>query len=145
MDITPICHSVNNYFPKEIKTGEFELTTETAPVSMLDGQYFRVKGSILNDGVYQNNAESLATIVPETFKGTITLMAVPKDFIGLCNEIDSFNAKIFELGMADTGFTSESFGGYSYSKAANLSGALQQQYNGIVKRLSAYRRIGNDV
>lgn len=142
MNITSMCRIVNNYFVKEKVSGTFELSPNVAPVSLLENQYLRIVGSVMNDGVYQNNAESLATLTAEEFQGEIWSMAVPKDFLALCEEIEAFNTKMNEIASKDNGFTSENFDGYSYSKASSLSPALQQEWNNINSRLNNYRRIG---
>lgn len=142
MDLTSMCRIVNNYFVKEKVSGMFELIPNVAPISLIENQYFRIVGSIMNDGVYQNNAESLATLTAEEFQGEIWSMAVPRDFLALCEEIEAFNTKMNEIASKDNGFTSENFDGYSYSKASSLSPALQQEWSNINSRLNNYRRIG---
>jgi len=142
MDLTSMCRIVNNYFVKEKVSGTFDLNPNVAPISLIENQYFRIVGSIMNDGVYRNDAESLSTLTAEEFQGEIWSMAVPRDFLTLCEEIEAFNTKMNEIASKDNGFTSENFDGYSYSKASSLSPALQQEWSNINSRLNNYRRIG---
>ena len=142
MDLTSMCRIANNYFVKEKVSGTFELNPNVAPISLIENQYFRIVGSVMNDGVYRNDAESLATLVAEEFTGEIWSMAVPRDFLTLCEEIEAFNSKMNEIASKDNGFTSENFDGYSYSRASSLSPAQQSEWDNLNKRLNTYRRVG---
>lgn len=81
---------------------------------LVDGQYFRIVGSLFNDGVYQYPAE----LTDETFDGSVWALAIPKAFLSTVEEITAWTAKNGDGGA----YTSESFGGYSYSKATNSKG-----------------------
>ena len=81
---------------------------------LVDGQYFRIVGSLFNDGVYQYPAE----LTDETFDGSVWAMAIPKALLSTVEEITTWTAKNGDSGP----YTSESFGGYSYSKATNSKG-----------------------
>lgn len=81
---------------------------------LVDGQYFRIVGSLFNDGVYQYPAE----LTDETFDGSVWAMAIPKALLSTVEEITAWTAKNGDGGP----YTSESFGGYSYSKATNSKG-----------------------
>lgn len=81
---------------------------------LVDGQYFRIVGSLCNDGVYQYPAE----LTDETFDGSVWALAIPKALLSTVEEITAWTAKNGDSGP----YTSESFGGYSYSKATNSKG-----------------------
>ena len=81
---------------------------------LVDGQYFRIVGSLFNDGVYQYPAE----LTEETFDGSVWALAIPKALLSTVEEITAWTAKNGDSGP----YTSESFGGYSYSKATNSKG-----------------------
>ena len=81
---------------------------------LVDGQYFRIVGSLFNDGVYQYPAE----LTDETFDGSVWALAIPKALLSAVEEITAWTAKNGDGGP----YTSESFGGYSYSKATNSKG-----------------------
>ena len=79
-----------------------------------NGQYFRIAGSLFNDGVYQYPAD----LTDETFDGSVWALAIPKALLSTVEEITAWTAKNGDSGP----YTSESFGGYSYSKATNSKG-----------------------
>ena len=81
---------------------------------LVDVQYFRIVGSLFNDGVYQYPAE----LTDETFDGSVWALAIPKALLSTVEEITAWTAKNGDGGA----YTSESFGGYSYSKATNSKG-----------------------
>lgn len=81
---------------------------------LVNGQYFRIVGSLFNDGVYQYPAE----LTDETFDGSVWALAIPKALLSTVDEITAWTAKNGDSGP----YTSESFGGYSYSKATNSKG-----------------------
>lgn len=81
---------------------------------LVNGQYFRIVGSLFNDGVYQYPAE----LTDETFNGSVWALAIPKALLSTVEEITAWQAKNGDSGP----YTSESFGGYSYSKATNSKG-----------------------
>ena len=144
--LTEVCANIKNYFLRDISQGTFTLVSGTVPLSsLLEGQYFRIVGSILNDGVFQNTAEDLANLRAETFTGEIWSMSVPRDFEKLCEDITAWRAKNEALDSANMSpFTSESFGGYSYSKGGNSgsNGAIGATWQSQFRsRLNTYRRV----
>lgn len=113
-----ICYECHNYFEVGKKAGYFNVTDGNIDVDFLqDGQYFRVIGSVFNDGIYQYPATDMTE---EAFIGEIWAMAVPKAVLELVEEIDAWKEK---YGVALTSpYNSESFGGYSYSKGNGYTG-----------------------
>lgn len=83
---------------------------------LVNGQYFRIVGSLLNDGVYQYSGALEMT--DETFDGSVWALAIPKALLSTVDEITAWQTKNGDSGP----YTSESFGGYSYSKATNSKG-----------------------
>ena len=105
---------IHNYFVKDIYRGTFTISGgELINVNLQDGQYFKIVGSVFNDAVYKYPALNL---IDETFTGQVWAMAVPPTFIALCTEIEEWQEKYGELTMSP--YSSESFGGYSYTKAS---------------------------
>lgn len=146
--LTEVCASIKNYFLRsgsDITAGTFTLVSGVVPLStLLEGQYFRIVGSVLNDGVFQNTTADLASLRPETFTGEIWSMSVPRDFEQLCVDIDAWRTKNEALDSANMSpFSSESFGGYSYSKgASNVNGGIGATWQSQFKsRLNPYRRL----
>lgn len=148
-NLTEICANLKNYFltgKNAIKKGTFTVVSGTAPLaSLLPNQYFCIRGSILNDGVWQNTAEDLANLQNEEFTGEIWSMSVPRDFEKLCDDINAWrkeNEGVASPNMSP--YTSESFGGYSYSKggSGSKSGGTAVSWQAqFASRLSTYRRI----
>ena len=115
-----ICAFIHNYFVGDRYSGTFSITDGTLTIDgLVDGQYFRICGSRMNDGVYQYPVSGLTD---ETFDGVIWDMRPPKSFLDLVSEISDWQTK---YGTAAAGpYQSESFNGYSYSKgtATDASG-----------------------
>lgn len=144
--LTEVCASIKNYFLRDKHKGTFTLSPGSAPLSsLLEGQYFRIVGSTLNDGVWQNTAEDLAELRDEEFTGEIWSMGVPRDFEQLCIDIAAWREKNEGADSANMSpFQSESFGGYSYSKGSGSSsngGSAITWQSQFYHRLSPYRRI----
>ena len=132
--------NIRNWFPVKggIHSGTFTIKDGGITLPFLaDGQYFRIIGSIFNDGLHQYPA---ADLVDEEFSGAIWALAIPKAVIDLANEIQKWQGKNGEASVSP--YQSESFGGYSYSKAtdAENGGAVTWQ-SAFKKQLSAWRKI----
>lgn len=145
MMLNELCQELKNYFDKaqpkffgQIVVEDGKITNEEFLAAIKPNQYFRIVGSIFNDGVYCFKEE--LSLEDETFKGAIWLMAIPKDFLALAKEIEDWQAKYGDA--LNSPYTSESFGGYSYSKASgkNGGGAVTWQ-DAFATRLNLYRRI----
>lgn len=188
--LTEICQDLRNWFdrymPKwygtfEIKNHELVLKDD---MTLQEGQYFRIVGSVFNDGVHQygmgnliwdeeqdpENPSSLKFYVDEegqliqesqtplpkvvhelndeVFTGAVWAMAVPPSVIALAEDIQAWQAKNGTVdSVAMSPFTSESFGGYSYSKSGgsttnggSASGANTWQ-GAFANRLNMWRKI----
>ena len=72
---------------------------------LVNGQYFRIVGSLLNDGVYQYS--DTLELADETFDGSVWALAIPKALLSVVEEITAWTAKNGDSGP----YTSESFGG----------------------------------
>ena len=137
--LTEICAEIRNYF--EVLNGRhfgtFTISGGSiAPLNFLqEGQYFRIVGSVFNDGVYQYPAASLTD---EVFEGAVWAMAVPPTLIALAAEIEEYNKG--DAGKASP-YTSESFGGYSYTKATDANGAPIGWQKAFASRLNRWRKL----
>ena len=138
-----LCAEIRNYFvesesDKHAGTYTINGGTFSPPIDFLKaGQYFRVVGSALNDGVYKN--DGCGVLTDEEFDGSIWAMSVPPAVVALADRIrdykDSDAAK-------PTPFVSESFGGYSYSKGQNAAGAANNSWQAVfADELRKWRRI----
>ena len=126
MELTDLCRELNNYFAVDkirgtwtVSSGVLDLSKLISSGKLHNGQYFRISGSIFNDGVWQYSESATNDMEDETFEGFVWPMAVPKEVSSLLTEINAWIAKYNGSDShADGPFQSESFGGYSYSKAA---------------------------
>ena len=104
---------------------------------LANGQYFRICGSVFNDGLHQYPEEDLKT---ETFDGTVWALAVPQAVIELAAEIEAWQKKNGDASVSP--YQSESFGGYQYSKATDsASGGAVTWQSAFRSRLSAWRKL----
>ena len=104
---------------------------------LANGQYFRICGSVFNDGLHQYPASDLKA---ETFDGTVWALAVPQAVIELASEIEAWQKKNGDASVSP--YQSESFGGYSYSKATDsVSGGAVTWQSAFRSRLNAWRKL----
>ena len=104
---------------------------------LANGQYFRICGSVFNDGLHQYPASDLKA---ETFEGNVWALAVPQAVIELAYEIESWQTKNGDASVSP--YQSESFGGYQYSKATDsASGGAVTWQSAFRSRLSAWRKL----
>lgn len=136
--LTEVCAEIRNYFVKDIHNGTFEIVGgKITPFDFIqENQYFRIVGSVFNDGVYKNTAD--LELTNEVFCGAVWAMAVPPSVVALAEEIKKYNESDEAKPSA---YTSESFGGYSYSKATDENGAPMGWKKVFASRLNKYRRI----
>lgn len=140
MLVKQVLDYIHNYFIKDVYVNEFTISGGSISLDSLlvNGQYFMIKGSALNDGIYQYPVTNLSD---ETFKGSVSALAIPRDVLNLIGEINTWqtaNQKTLE-----SPFQSESFGGYSYSKASGgKTGGSQLTWRDVFgPRLNAYRKL----
>ena len=83
----------------------------------------------------------------ESFHGAVWVMSPPADFLALVGEIETWQDKYGGVdSTAMSPFTSESFGGYSYSKASGGSteggaSSVPTWQSTFASKLKLYRRI----
>jgi len=146
-----ICGYVRNYFLKDYKNPGKYIHDGTYTIAngsiqdlpfLIPGQFFRITGSALNNGVYKYQDSELE-LNDETFTGAIWEMYVPPDFVNLATEISEWTDANAEV--LNGPYQSESFAGYSYTKgyASRSNGTVvangwQSQFG---TRLSRYRRL----
>ena len=150
--LSQICQELRNWFDRNQPKwyGKITLNEDgridfdgSNYVDLQDGQYFRVVGSLFNDGVYKYPAYDLRG---ETFTGSIWAMAVPPAVIALCEEIEDWQKKYGGVdGVLMSPYQSESFGGYSYNKsgggASDGSTSAGTWQGAFGTRLNAWRKI----
>lgn len=132
---------IHNWFQVDIRHGTYTIQNGGIALPFLrDGQYFRIVGSVFNDGLHQYGP-AMEFLQDETFTGSIWALAVPKAVVELAGEIVTWQDKYGAI--IDSPYTSESFGGYSYSKASGAgdstgSGGWQAAFR---SRLNPYRKL----
>lgn len=121
--LTELCRELRNWFVRgacDIHRGKFTISGGgIQPISFLqDGQYFRIVGSVFNDGVWQYPAQ-LVLLRDEVFDGEVWAMRIPKEVVDLSAEIDAWADE--NANIINSPYQSESFGGYSYSLKSGSS------------------------
>lgn len=126
---------LRNWFVIAVYNGEYTISSGGMTLPFLSsGQYYRIVGSIFNDGVYKyGDASELAD---ETFTGAVWAMAVPPSVVALASEIETW-----QTANPGSAMVSESFAGYSYTKAADKSGAPLSWQGVFRARLNQWRKI----
>jgi len=123
--LNELCKELNNWFEKLVIVGDIRIADGKIKnpkfLSVIqENQYFRIIGSVFNDGVYQYTDE--LNLVDEEYHGGLWTMAIPKDVIDLATDIKNWCDKYAGVdSVAMSPFNSESFGGYSYSKSTGGS------------------------
>lgn len=151
--LTELCQECKNWFDRDqpkyygtfsIQNGNIMYDGVDMGALLKSGQYFRIIGSTFNDGVWKYPED---TLTDEQFDGSIWALAIPRDFIALSDKIDEWVEK---YGATDSAamspYYSESFGGYSYSKAAGSvsageSGTTATWEGAFARELKRYRKL----
>lgn len=132
-----VLRHLNNYFVVKdgVHVGEFEISSGVLNLDFLQtNQYFRVVGSVFNDGVHKYPATDL---VDEKFEGEIQAMAVPKAVVELSTEIGEWCVK-----NPPSAYTSEAFGGYSRTLAVSSGTGAPMSWQDVFRgRLNAWRKL----
>lgn len=146
-----LCGYLRNWFEKSRFIGHFKIvngvitSSNDGDMGLLDGQYIRIIGSVLNDGVYVYGA-TIEALQNEEFDGAVWSLAIPKQIVALAKDIEDWQEKYGGAGSAAMSpYSSESFGGYSYTKSAgnteNSASGLGGWQNAFASRLSQWRKI----
>ena len=155
--LTELCGYLKNWFVVSMHYGDFKIVegvlsyVDGTSLPLQEGQYFRIIGSIFNDGCHQysslegEDAPSEHPLKNEEFNGSVWTMAVPQEVLDVAEEIKKWMA---QYGGADSPalspYSSESFGGYSYSKSAGntASGETGTTWQSVFgSRLIRYRKV----
>ena len=132
---------LNNWFllPDGVHAGMYSVEQGGIALPFLrDGQYFRVVGSVFNDGLHQYPCSDLLN---ETFDGAVWALAVPKAVVDLSLEIEQWQTKNGEAAASP--YASESFGGYSYTKRSGNSnaGGVSTWQDAFRARMNPWRKL----
>lgn len=149
--LAEICGYLRNWFEKDKYAGNFVIEdgqiVSVKPLPFIEGQYIRIVGSLLNDGIYVYG-DHIEGLKDEFFVGAIWSLAIPKEIISLSQDIQEWQTKNGGASSAAMSpFQSESFGGYSYSKAQTYASDTSTKYDAgdwksvFSTRLSQWRKI----
>ncbi len=133
---------LKNWFvvPRGVHEGIYTIENGVLNLPFLqNGQYYRICGSVFNDGLhkYDDVEDKLQN---ETFTGTIWALAIPKAVVELTEKIEEWQSKNGDAVASP--YSSESFGGYSYTKATDsVSGAAATWETVFRTQLNPYRQI----
>ena len=136
--LTEICQYLRNWFGTDDDRhfGRFEIKNGqlmSCPY-VTSGKYFRIVGSVLNDGVHAADGNDL---YDEVFDGAVWEMRLPPAFLSLVADIEAYQTN----AGAPSAFVSESFGGYAYQKATDASGAPIGWQQVFADRLRIWRKL----
>lgn len=131
---------LRNFFPGEKWQffGE-EITDKRLSLPGLEnGDYYLIEGSRRNNGIHVYGNSDLRN---ETYTGIVTEVCVPPALLELLDEINAWQDKNVEAIQSP--YQSESFGGYSYTKASGntASGEVTSWKTVFGPRLRAWRKI----
>lgn len=135
--LTRVCQEIRNWFEVSKVFGKFAIENGIVSPSINDlkeGQYYRIVGSVFNDGVHKHGEEQL---IDETFQGAIWLMAIPNEIILLSSDIEAYQSKYGDVSP----FSSESFGGYTYSRQTTSNGTPVTWKEAFSSKLNRWRKI----
>ena len=134
-----VLDDLHNWFEQSVVFGTFDATGGTIALpegfELLDGQYFRIEGSVFSDGLHQWPVSDLAD---ERFEGAVAALAVPRAVQDLADEI----AEWCERNPSPGPYVSESFGGYSYSLGTSAASGAPLGWREVFRsRLNRWRKV----
>lgn len=147
MTLTDLCRKTRNWFDKKRHFGIFDLDSELD--FACEGQFYRLIGDVTADGqcLY---VDYVCTYTDGNFKvygaetahgilnGAIWEMSVPTDFLELYEKMTAWEEK--NADILNSPFQSESFGGYSYSRASGKNGSLTV-WDNFADEIARYQKL----
>lgn len=142
---------LNNYFSEDTEPVTYDLTfiadgtisADFSESTIISGQYVRICGTKLNDGVYKVTAKDDSSLtIAETYDfkilteaeitGTVQVLDIPRDLIAVIDDVTTYDA------TSTDGIASESQGARSITYAGDGGSG----WKGIFQsKLSTYRRV----
>ena len=138
-----LCAWLRCYFDRDQPkySRKFTVTDGEIDLSNTDiqaGQYFRIIGSVFNDGVYQHPASGLQD---EVFNGVVWLMKVPPAVTDMADRLEEWQAAQANNSGSFSSFLSESFGGYTYTRALGVDGGNLTAWDALAGDLKQLQRM----
>ena len=135
-----ILEHLHNWFPAKngVHRGTFKIASGRLEADFLKpGQYYRVCGSIFNDGLHQYGEDADGELRDETFIGEVWALAIPKAVQKLAGEIGEW-----VKNNPATDKVSESFDGNSYTRARGANGSAAGGWQAAFRsRLNAWKKV----
>lgn len=139
MNLEQVLNQLHNWFVIGIYNGKYSIEDCGITLPFLrDGQYFRIIGSLFNDGLHRYGPD-MEALQDETFDGTIWAMAVPREVVKLSEEMAEWEAKNGEKAIGI--YQSESKADYSYSKFTNGNGGPITVWDAFRAQLKSYQKL----
>ena len=133
---------LKNWFvvPRGVHSGIYKIESGILELPFLqNGQYYRICGSVFNDGLHKYGDES-DLLQDETFSGAVWALAIPKAVVELSKKIEEWQNK--NGAAVESPYSSESFGGYSYSIATDSQTGNRATWETVFRsQLNPYRQI----
>lgn len=139
-----VCGYLNNWFlvPDGVHAGNYTVTDGKLALPYLtDGQYYRIIGSVFSDGIHRAG-DTDDVLPPESFYGAVWALAIPPAVIKIAEEITAWEAA--NAAALASPYQSESFGGYSYTKADTSGSGAQKTLtwrNVYAAKLARWRKL----
>lgn len=148
--MTVICGNLKNWFIRKpdgtdvpkVK-GTFTIASGVITgdgLSLVDGQYYGIRGSIFNDGIHE--FESVPTepyLKDETFKGEVQPMLVPIDVVEAAKKAADLESKQGDISLLQS--ENISANSYSYSMKSADEIVKTQVQSLIMPGLSRYQKL----
>lgn len=133
---------LKNWFvvPCGVHEGIYTIENSTLELPFLqNGQYYRICGSVFNDGLHKYG-DPEDKLQNETFTGAVWALAIPAAVVELSAKIEEWQVKNGDAVASP--FTSESFGGYSYTKATDSKTGTVATWETVFRsQLNPYRKL----
>ena len=139
-----VCGYLNNWFlvPDGVHAGNYTVTDgKLALPHLADGQYYRIIGSVFSDGIHRAG-DTDDVLPPESFRGAVWALAIPPAVIKIAEDITAWEAA--NAAALASPYQSESFGGYSYTKAETGGSGAQKTLtwrNVYAAKLARWRKL----
>lgn len=125
-----------------IHPGTYTITDGGIALTFLvPGQYFRIMGSVFNDGLHRYGPD-MEALTDETFEGTIWALAIPKAVVDAASEAEEWIKKYGDRAMGP--YSSESLAGqYSYTKDTAAADSVSKTGipSHILAKVNGYRKL----
>ena len=145
--LTQLCQYLRNWFVRSMIIGNFVIengeikNADGTALPLLHHQYYRIIGSVFNDGVRKYEDDTLTD--EPVFSGAVWSMAVPPEVVELAAEIQTWVTNNSQA--LSSPYASESFGGYSYTiKSGNANSGGDSGFswqNQFANKLAPWRKI----